>query len=248
MTTIHIACSPDSDDTFMFHALLHGKLDTHGLTFVAESHDTEALNALADTDRIDVLAVSVARYATIAERYLLLPHGASVGRGYAFVVIAREPCDLASLRGKRIAVPGLRTTAYLVLRILLGELTPVVVPIVPYEGIWHALRSGEVDAALVIHEGRLSFAREGFALVCDIGAAWELAHHLPLPLGVNVIRRALGPALIKEVSALCRASIAWARSSRGASRRSSQMHLQQRRPRPLSTACCTRRRWLPTSC
>lgn len=212
---IRIAHSPDSDDAFMFHALLHGAVDAEGLSFVAETRDTESLNALADEeDAVDVLAVSLARYATIADRYLLLPHGASVGRGYGPVVVAEGARALASLAGKRIAVPGLRTTAYLVLCLLLADFEPVVVPITPHDAVWQKLRAREVEAALVIHEGRLTYEREGFALVCDIGAAWTEAHGLPLPLGVNVIRRGLGAPLIEKVSRACSRSIAWALAHR----------------------------------
>jgi 1,4-dihydroxy-6-naphthoate synthase len=203
---IRIAHSPDSDDAFMFHALLHEKIDAEGLTFSFSQNDTESLNALADTDEADVLAVSCARYATIADRWLLLPHGASVGRGYGPVVVANAPCTLESLEGKRIGVPGLRTTAYMVLRILLERFEPVTIPITPYERVWNALVGGDVDAALVIHEGRLAFEREGFACVCDIGKEWAR----PLPLGVNVIRRALGDDAIAKVSRVCKRSIAWA--------------------------------------
>lgn len=214
MNPIRIAHSPDSDDAFMFFALLRGEIDAEGLEFVAETHDTETLNALADEERIDVLAVSLARYASIADRYLLLPHGASVGRGYGPVVVARQAAALASFAGKRIAVPGLNTTAYLVLRLLLQEFDPVVVPITPHDAVWRALGDGDVDAALVIHEGRLTYEREGYALVCDVGAEWTAAHGLPLPLGVNVIRRGLGAPLIARVSRACARSIAWALAHR----------------------------------
>ena len=190
----------------MFHALVHDEIDTEGLSFSFEQHDTETLNALAEKDEADVLAVSCARYATIADRWLLLPHGASVGRGYGPVVVAKTPRSLASLEGARIGVPGLRTTATMVLRILLDRFEPVTIPITPYERVWAALRSNEVDAALVIHEGRLAFEREGFACVCDIGEAWKR----PLPLGVNVIRRALGDDLVAKTSRVCKRSIAWA--------------------------------------
>ena len=216
MTLIRIACSPDSDDAFMFHALAHGEIDTEGLSFTVEQHDTDTLNALASEDRIDVVAVSAARYATIADRYLLLPHGASVGRGFGPVVVAKTGCDLDELAGKRIAVPGLQTTAYVVLRILLDRFEPVVVPIAPHDAVWRSLRSREVDAALVIHEGRLTYEREGFALVCDVGEAWSRVYGLPLPLGVNVIRRALGRDDIARVSRVCRRSILWASAHRDA--------------------------------
>src|SRR5882762_1038307 len=116
--TIRLAFSPDSDDVFMFWALLTGRVDTEGLTFTAERDDTESLNQRAERGDVDVLAVSIARYATMTRDWLLLPHGASVGRGYGPVVVAKEPRSLDSLTGRRVGVPGLRTTAYLTLRLL----------------------------------------------------------------------------------------------------------------------------------
>jgi 1,4-dihydroxy-6-naphthoate synthase len=208
---IRLAFSPDSDDIFMFLALLAGKIDCEGLVFEADRADTETLNARAAAGELDVVAVSIARYPAIARDYLLLSHGMSVGRGYGPVVVSARPRDLASLAGARIGVPGLRTTAYMVLRLLLPAFEPVVVPISPYARAFEAVRAGEVDAALLIHEGRLTYEREGLACVCDIGAAWASATGgLPLPLGGNAIRRALGPDLVAKVSRLCRASIAWA--------------------------------------
>jgi 1,4-dihydroxy-6-naphthoate synthase len=216
MTTIRLAFSPDSDDIFMFFALLSGKVDPEGLVFAAERADTETLNARAGAAAaLDVIAVSVARWPAIADEYRLLSHGMSVGRGYGPVVVARGARDLASLEGARIAVPGLRTTAYLVLRLLLPRFDPVVVPITPYARVFEALRGGEVDAALLIHEGRLTYEREGLAHVCDLGEAWARATGgLPLPLGGNAIRRGLGAELVAKVSRLCRASIAWALAHR----------------------------------
>ena len=198
----------------MFWALLNGKVDAEGLSFVADRADTETLNTRAEDPaggNADVIAVSIAQYARVAKDYLLLPHGMSVGRGYGPVVVALEDCSLASLAGKRIGVPGLRTTAYLVLRLLLPDFEPVVVPIAPYARAFEALRAREVEAALLIHEGRLFYEREGTRKVVDIGEAWSLATSgLPLPLGGNAIRRDLGPALVERVSRICRASIRWA--------------------------------------
>jgi 1,4-dihydroxy-6-naphthoate synthase len=212
---IRLAFSPDSDDIFMFWALLAGKIDPEGLVFEADRADTEALNARAAAGELDVVAVSIARYPAIARDYLLLRHGMSIGRGYGPVVVAPRARDLASLEGARIGVPGLRTTAYLVLRLLLPRFEPVVVPISPYSRAFEAVRAGEVDAALLIHEGRLTYEREGFACVCDVGAGWaEATGGLPLPLGGNAIRRGLGPELVAKVSRLCRASIAWALENR----------------------------------
>ena len=214
-TTIRLAFSPDSDDIFMFWPLLSGKIDPEGLAFSAERADTETLNTRAAAADIDVVAVSIARWPTIARDYLLLPHGMSVGRGYGPVVVSLRPRDLASLEGSRIGVPGLRTTAYLVLRLLAPRFEPVVIPISPYSRAFDAVRSGEVDAALLIHEGRLTYEREGMLRAVDLGEAWAaLTGGLPLPLGGNAIRRGLGPALVQKVSRLCRASIAWALANR----------------------------------
>jgi 5,8-dihydroxy-2-naphthoate synthase len=212
---IRLAFSPDSDDIFMFLALLEEKIDLDGLRFVTERADTEALNARAGAAELDVVAVSIARWPTIARDYLLMAQGMSVGRGYGPVVVTERPRALASLEGARIGVPGLRTTAYLVLRLLLPKFEPVVVPIAPYARAFEAVRSGEVDAALLIHEGRLTYEREGFARVCDVGEGWaSLTGGLPLPLGGNAIRRGLGPELVAKVTRLCRQSIAWALANR----------------------------------
>jgi 1,4-dihydroxy-6-naphthoate synthase len=215
MPKIHLAFSPDSDDIFMFWPLLHGKLDTGDLTFTHERADTEALNERAAKGDVDVIAVSIARYATITDTYLLLPHGASVGRGYGPVVVAQRPVALEDLEGHRIGVPGLLTTAYMTLRLLLPRFRAKVVPISPYARAFDAVRRGEVDAALLIHEGRLTYEREGFSKVIDLGEAWaRLSGGLPLPLGGNAIRRGLGRELVARVSDLCRQSIAWSLAHR----------------------------------
>jgi 1,4-dihydroxy-6-naphthoate synthase len=212
---LRLAFSPDSDDLFMFWPLLAGKVDSEGLRFAVERADTEALNARAELAEVDVLAVSVARWPSVAHAYQLLPHGMSVGRGYGPVVVAAQPRDLQSLDGARVGVPGLRTTAYVVLRLLLPRFEPVVLPISPYARAFDAVRSGEVEATLLIHEGRLTYAREGFALVSDIGESWgRLTGGLPLPLGANVVRRGLGPERVAQVSRLLRSSIRWALAHR----------------------------------
>lgn len=208
---IRLAFSPDSDDIFMFWALLNGKIDAEGLTFVADRADTETLNARAEKLECDVIAVSIAQYARVAQDYLLLPHGMSVGRNYGPVVVALTDRPLDSLAGKRVGVPGLRTTAYMVLRLLLAEFEPVVVPIAPYSKAFDSLRNHDVEAALLIHEGRLFYEREGTKKVTDIGEAWASATGgLPLPLGGNAIRRDLGPELVEKISRVCRTSIRWA--------------------------------------
>src|SRR5262245_8981905 len=172
----------------MFWALAHGRVDMRGLTFEHARADTEALNRGAETSAApDVTAVSIHQYAYLASRYLLLPHGGSVGAGYGPVLVAPRAVQLGALRHRRIGVPGLRTSAYLVLRLLLPEFEPVIVPVAPFSRAYEALRGGEVDAALLIHEGRLLYEREGLSLVCELGEAWHALTALPLPLGGNVI-------------------------------------------------------------
>jgi 1,4-dihydroxy-6-naphthoate synthase len=212
---IRLAFSPDSDDIFMFLPLLEGSVDTEGLVFEAERADTERLNLRAAAGDLDVVAVSIAAWPSLAHLYQLLPHGMSVGRGYGPVVVSTRPRDAASLRGARIGVPGMRTTACLTARLLLPPFDAVVVPITPYARVFESLRAGEVDAAILIHEGRLVYEREGFSLVGDLGVAWSAATAgLPLPLGGNAIRRSLGADLVARVSRVCRASIAWALAHR----------------------------------
>lgn len=207
---ISLAYSVDTDDAFMFHALQKGEVDQHGFEFTHQRGDTAFLNNLAVSEGADVVAISAGAYPSVAPNYLLLPHGASVGRGYGPVVVSRRPLTLAELGDKRVAIPGLSTTAYLVLRMMQPKVQPVVVPIVPFSAMFEALNQGEVDAALLIHEGRLLYEGYGFVKVCEVGEWWQAETGLPLPLGVNVIRRALGPKTIFQVSTILRSAIEWA--------------------------------------
>jgi 1,4-dihydroxy-6-naphthoate synthase len=201
----------------MFWALAEGLVDSGGLSFLRERADTEALNRAAEsTSAPDVSAVSIHQYAYLADRYLLLPHGGSVGAGYGPVVVSTRKLDARSLKGLRIGVPGLRTTAYLVLRLLVPDFTPVIVPVAPFSRAFEALRNGEVDACLLIHEGRLLYEREGFERALELGEAWRDLTSLPLPLGGNVIARSLGPELIAHVSDRLRESIRYALTHRDA--------------------------------
>jgi len=206
---ISLAYSVDADDAFMFHALRAGAIDTGALRFIHRRDHTAALNQLAIDAGADVVAVSVGVYPQIAARYQMLPHGASVGRGFGPVVVARRPLAAGDLAGLRVGIPGATTTAWLVLRLIAPEAIGVEIPIAPFAAIFDALASGAVDAALLIHEGRLLYRDRGLHLVVDIGDWWSGTEGLPLPLGVNVIRRGLGPARVAEVSAVLRASIAW---------------------------------------
>ena len=210
MMPISLAYSVDADDAFMFHALRTGDVDTRGLTFIHRRADTAELNALALAGESDVVAISAGAYPAAAANYLLLPHGASVGRGFGPVLVARRPMALAELAGRRIGIPGLSTTAWLVLRQMQSGLVPVVVPIAPFARIFDALDAGTIDAALLIHEGRLIYKRRGYARIAEIGEWWLAETGLPLPLGVNVIRRGLGTETIALVSAVLRDAIAYA--------------------------------------
>lgn len=215
--TIRIAYSPDADDAFMFWAIAEGLIDTRGIRFEHDRADTEALNRAAESTLApDVSAVSIHQYAYLNDRYLLLPHGGSVGVGYGPVVVSERKLSLSDLSGLRIGVPGLRTSAYLVLRLLVPNFTPVIVPVAPFARAYEALRTNEVDATLLIHEGRLLYEREGFSLALELGEAWQKLTGLPLPLGGNVIARSLGPKLIAEVSSLLRESIQYALTHRDA--------------------------------
>ena len=208
-TTISLAYSVDADDAFMFHALRTGAIDTGPFQFVHRRGHTAALNQLAIDGGADVVAVSVGVYPAIAGGYQMLPHGASVGRGFGPVVVARRPLAPGELGGLRVGIPGKTTTAWLVLRLIAPDAVGVEIPISPFGAIFDALESGAVDAALLIHEGRMLYRERGLHLVVDVGEWWAAAEKLPLPLGVNVIRRGLGAARVAEVSGLLRASIAW---------------------------------------
>ena len=207
MTTIHVAHSPDSDDAFMFWALAEGRIDTEGLTYVHELSDIESLNQRARRGELEVTAVSIHAYAYIADCYALLPHGASIGDRYGPRLVARTPMTRAEVKGKRIAIPGPLTSAYLALR--LYEPDFIAVP-TPFDLIEDAVVDGTVDAGLLIHEGQLTFGDRGLHLVADMGEWWFQETGLPLPLGGNVVRKDLGPALISKVSKHLRASIALA--------------------------------------
>ena len=206
MTTIHVAHSPDSDDAFMFYALAAGKIDTEGLTYIHELQDIESLNQRAMRGELEVTAVSIHAYAYLSERYALLPHGASMGDRYGPRLVAREPADRSEVKGKRIAIPGPLTSAYLALQLYEPDFTPV---FTPFDAIEDAVVNGEVDMGLLIHEGQLTFAERGLHLVADMGEWWFQETGLPLPLGGNVVRKDLGPALTTKISRHLRDSIAY---------------------------------------
>ena len=210
---IHVAHSPDSDDAFMFYALAAGKIDTEGLTYVHELQDIETLNQRALRAELEVTAVSIHAYAHLADRYVLLPHGSSMGDRYGPRLVARRPYDRQSIKGKRIAIPGPLTTAYLALRLFEPDF--VAVP-TPFDEIEAAVSGGSVDLGLLIHEGQLTYAADGLTLVQDMGEWWFSETGLPLPLGGNVVRKDLGADLTKKISRHLRASIEYALAHREA--------------------------------
>jgi 1,4-dihydroxy-6-naphthoate synthase len=205
--TIHLAHSPDSDDAFMFYALADGRIDTEGLTYVHELQDIETLNKRALNAELEVTAVSIHAYAYLSDRYALLPHGASMGDGYGPRLVAKAPVTLGSLKGKRIAIPGMMTSAYLALRLYLAEFEPVVTP---FDQIEEIVVRGDVDAGLLIHEGQLTYKDEGLHLIADTGKLWRDETSLPLPLGGNVIRKDIPDDIKRKISKHLRASIAYA--------------------------------------
>ena len=208
--TIHVAHSPDSDDAFMFYALAEGKLDTGDLRYVHELADIESLNQRARRAELEVTAVSIHAYAYLWRQYALLGSGSSMGDGYGPRLVATAPAPAdprAALRGRRVAVPGLLTTAYLALRLYQPELEPVVGPC---DRIEDAVHRGEVDVGLLIHEGQLTYADDGLHLWADLGAWWMEDTGLPLPLGGNAVRRDLGPAVTAQIARDLKASIVYA--------------------------------------
>ena len=210
---ITVAHSPDSDDAFMFYGLASGAVRTDGFEVDQVLSDIESLNRAAFEGRYEVTAVSFHAYAHLADRYALLPHGASMGDNYGPIVVAR-PAGATVVKGSKIAIPGTLTTAYLALRLYEPDFEYVVVP---FDQIEDFVAQGNADAGLLIHEGQLTYAENGLRKIVDLGEWWsERTGGLPLPLGGNIIRRDLGPDMIRKVSKLLHDSIAYALSHREA--------------------------------
>ncbi len=209
-TTIRIAHSPDSDDAFMFYALTQGHLDVTGLTVEHVLRDIETLNQAAFGGTYDITALSFHAYAHLADRYQLMPSGASFGDGYGPIVVCRDtPVGRLSregLAGRKVAIPGQLTTAHLALRLWQPA---VETHIVPFDRILDVVAAGEAEAGVVIHEGQLTYGEMGLAAVVDLGAWWKESTGLPLPLGGNGIRRDLDEPLKRRLSRLLTESIAW---------------------------------------
>jgi 1,4-dihydroxy-6-naphthoate synthase len=203
---IHLAHSPDSDDAFMFYALAEGKVDAEDVEYIHQLQDIETLNQRALRGELEVTAVSIHAYAYLTDRYALFPHGASMGDRYGPKLVSRTPMKRKDVRGRRIAVPGPLTSAYLVLRLYEHEFEAV---FMPFDQIGSSVLRGDVDAGLLIHEGQLTYGAEGLHLVGDMGEWWFGETGLPLPLGGNVIRKDLNDELKRKVSRHLRQSIAY---------------------------------------
>jgi 5,8-dihydroxy-2-naphthoate synthase len=202
---VRVGFSADPDDAFMFWGLASGTVDRGGFDFEPVVADIQSLNEWSLEGRLEVTAISAATYPLVHERYALLPHGASMGSGYGPVVVAREPIALDALRGEEIVVPGKLTTAYLVLKMALGGEFPC--RVMPFDEILDEVASGRARAGLIIHEGQLTYGDAGVVKCLDLGEWWLLETGLPLPLGVNAIRRDLGPQAMHEISDILRSSI-----------------------------------------
>ena len=193
---IRVAHSPDSDDAFMFWALAKGKVDAEGLTFEHVLSDIETLNREAMKGTYELTAISYHAYAKIHERYAILNVGSSIGDKYGPVLIAKRFMTKEEVKQVTVAIPGELTTAYLALKIWEPELKTVVVP---FDQIMERVASGEFEAGLIIHEGQLTYEKEGFTKVVDLGEWWFQETNLTLPLGGNAIRRDLGPDMIAKI-------------------------------------------------
>jgi 1,4-dihydroxy-6-naphthoate synthase len=209
--TITIAHSPDSDDAFMFYGLATNKLNTGDLTFKHVLKDIQTLNEEARVGTYDVTAISFHAYAYIADKYALLPHGASIGDNYGPIVVSREATTPEAIGDLKIAIPGVLTSAYLALRIFNESFR---YEVVPFDKIIDAVKEGRCDAGLLIHEGQLFFESKGLHKVLDLGEWWHERTGLPLPMGGNAIKRDLGPDLMTEVSQLLRESIRYSLDNR----------------------------------
>jgi 1,4-dihydroxy-6-naphthoate synthase len=199
---IRVGHSNDPDDAFMVWGLASGCVDPRGFEFEWVPADIQTLNEWALEGRLEVTALSLATYPLVQDRYALLPHGASIGTGYGPIVVSREPLSLEELAGTEIAVPGRLTTAFLVLRMALGDFR---YRELPFERIVDEVRDGRVDAGLLIHEGQLTYEDAGLVKSLDLGNWWLLETGLPLPLGVNTVRRDVSHP--EELSAVLRDSI-----------------------------------------
>ncbi len=211
METLTLGYSPCPNDTYIFYALVHGKVDTGGLSFREVLEDVETLNLMALKQGLDVTKVSAGALGVLRKGYVLLRSGGALGRGCGPLVVARNKCRMEELRGKRIAVPGVNTTAFLLLRLYDPSLGGHVVPM-PFDEIMPAVCEGDVEAGLIIHESRFTYHEYGLTEIEDLGRWWESETGLPIPLGCIIARRALAKETVLKIEALIRESIVYAQA------------------------------------
>ena len=209
--TITVAHSPDSDDAFMFYGLATNKLETDNIKFEHTLKDIQTLNEDAKNGVYDVTAISFHAYAYVADKYALLPHGASIGDKYGPILVSKEPRSPEEIGGMKIAIPGELTSAFLALRLFNSKFEYVVRP---FDQIINAVKNGDVDAGLLIHEGQLFYKELGLDKVLDLGEWWHERTGLPLPMGGNAIKRDLGEDLMKRVSRHLHSSIMYSMENR----------------------------------
>jgi len=207
MRVVRIGHSPDPDDAFMFYPLTSGKVVIDGVRIEHLLEDIESLNRRAHTAELEVTAVSAATYAMVADRYRMMDPGASMGKGYGPILVARQPIARGDLENKVVAIPGRHTTAALLLRMYVGD--PPLIE-VAFDKIPQAVLEGQADLGLLIHEGQITHAAMGLTKVLDLGEIWTRETGLPLPLGINVMRRDLGDDLHRALSQGLREAITWA--------------------------------------
>ena len=208
--TVRIGHSPDPDDAFMFYALTAGKVRIPGVRIEHVLEDIETLNRRSRTGELEVTAVSFATYILIAEQYRMMDPGASMGKGYGPILVARHPIPAAEIEQHVVAIPGKHTTAALLLRLFVGDPPQIEVA---FDKIPQAVLEGQADLGLLIHEGQITHQQMGLVKVLDLGEAWQRDSGLPLPLGVNVMRRDLGEDLHRALSQALRDAIAWAHAN-----------------------------------
>lgn len=223
-TTLTLGHSPDPDDAFMFYALAEGKIDTGRWRFEHILQDIQTLNERCTRGELHISAISIHAYASVLDKYALLSCGASMGEGYGPMLIVKrgralpDLSDFGAIREwlehQRIAIPGKMTSAFLALKLFM--LSEPMYTVVPFDRIFDFVREGNADAGLIIHEGQLTYARDGFDLVLDLGAWWKTETGLPLPLGGNVIRKDIAPADRSEINAILRESIRYGLEHRAA--------------------------------
>ncbi len=206
-TEVVCAHSPDSDDAYMFYALATRKIRSQLIQFRHVLEDIESLNRKAMDGVYGLTAISYHAYPYVADKYVLMTSGSSIGDNYGPMLVSAAPMSVAELAGKRVAIPGKLTTAYLALRILQPDFEPVVVE---FDHVLEAVREKAADAALVIHEAQLTYSKGGFHLIADLGKWFRKEYDLPLPLGANALRRDLSPEIKSECCRLMRESITYA--------------------------------------